>query len=307
MANSLIVVDIGGTNTRVALSPWPLTRSSIFDLTEIATFRTAMSYDAQMESLAVRLAEASARAGADTPDSGRVVGVGAAFGGRMTRDGASVAVAPNLRDYEGRPLARDLAERANVSNSASRQGLVRVAHDTVCGLLGEKNYGALVGQERCAYLTISTGLGAAIHLAGARSQSGVYVSIEMGHQLLDGSTRQCLCGQIGCLETYVGGRQLEQYHGAPLEKLDDLAVWGTMAEKLALGVINLAQLTRVEVIAVGGAIAFAHPALLDALQARVNDMLRGMALEIVPAALADRAPLVGAAKLLAIPARSFIN
>jgi predicted NBD/HSP70 family sugar kinase len=125
--------------------------------------------------------------------------------------------------------------------------------------------------------------------------------------VLDGSTRACPCGQIGCLETFVGGRQLEARHGAPLETLDDPLLWESLSAKLALGLVNLAQLTRVELVAVGGAIALARPDLLADLQARVDARLRNLTLRIVPAALRERAPLIGAAALLDVAPESVLN
>lgn len=282
----VIAVDVGGTNTRLALVARQAGAAPAV-VENVATFRTERDYDAQIERVADAIAASQSRAS----ECGAVVtGVGVSLGGRMSRDGSGIAVAPNLPAYEGRPLAPDLAAHVGLR--------VRAAHDTVCGLLGELRYGALIGAERCAYLTLSTGLGAAIHLAGQGGAPGVSVSIEMGHQLLDGCLRLCLCGQTGCLETFVGGLQLEMRYGAPLEALDDPLVWETLAEKLALGLVNLAQLTRVELVAAGGAIALARPALLPQLQARVDARLRNMTLRIVPAALGAGAPLIGAAVLL---------
>ena len=114
-------------------------------------------------------------------------------------------------------------------------------------------------------------------------------------------------GQLGCLETFAGGRQLEMRHGSPLTALEDSLVWETMVEKLALGLVNLAQLTRVELVATGGAIALARPALLQRLQARVDARLRNMPLRIIPAALGERAPLIGAAVLLETEPNAILN
>ena len=291
--DSVIAVDLGGTNTRVALLACAAPPAPPHVETTDA-FLTDPDYDKQLARLSSALAAARERAG-----KRGVMGVGVSIGGRMARDGSGLTIAPNLPGYERRPLTSDLASQTGLT--------ARAAHDTVCGLFGERRYGALVSAERCAYLTISTGLGAAIYLAGPGAAPGVTVSIEMGHQLLDGSDRLCLCGQTGCLETYVGGRQLELRYGVPLAQITDAAVWDALAEKLALGLVNLAQLTRVEVVATGGAVALARPALLADLQARVDARLHGMALRIVPAALGERAPLIGAAVLLDTDPATVLN
>lgn len=291
-AEWLIAVDLGGTHTRVALVATPLAaRTEV-----VATFPTEARYVAEVARLAEALAEARERA------AGRVVGVGVSLGGRIARDGSGVLVAPNLRDYEGRPLVQEITERCG--------GLpTRLAHDAVCGLLAERRLGALAGEERCAYLTLSTGTGCAIHLAPPGG-AGLTASIELGHQLLDGNERVCLCGQIGCLETYTGGRQLAMRYGQAIETLpatEQSELWRAFGEKLSLGLVNLVALTRVERVAVGGAIALHHPELLDALRAGVAARLRNARLDLVAATLGEDAPLLGAATLLTTPASEIVH
>lgn len=265
----IIGIDIGGTSTRVGRFTAPPAVESAL----LAHFPTHASYADQLAALHGVLAQA-----------GTVAGIGVAVGGRIARDGGSVAVAPNLRDYEGQPLRDALAERWGCP--------VALAHDTVCGLLAERRLGALRGQPRCAYLTVSTGTGAAVAL------DHQLLSIEIGHQLLMGNERPCLCGQIGCLETYTGGRQIERFTGLAAEEIDAPAFWPTFTEVLAMGLVNLAHLTRVEMVALSGGILLHRPQLLAALQAQVVARLRGASLALVPAALGADAPLVGAAQLL---------
>ena len=282
----VVAVDVGGTHTRVALA-----RTTDGVVVAVAEFRTELGYPAQLARLAEAVADAGRRA------HGPLAGIGVSLGGRIARDGSGVEVAPNLRVYEGRPLVQQMSERCG--------GLpVRLAHDAVCGLLAERWLGALVGVERCAYLTLSTGTGCAVHLEAQGSGTGVTLSIELGHQLLDHNQRACLCGQVGCLETYTGGRQLALRYSQPIETLPEAEqadLWRAFVEKLSLGLVNLAHLTRVERVAVGGAIALNHPALLPALSAAVDARLRNARLDMAPATLGAQAPLVGAAALLTTP------
>src|SRR5262249_12236014 len=129
------------------------------------------------------------------------------------------------------PLVRQLEEVSGCP--------VRLAHDTVCGLLGEKAFGALAPFDLCAYVTVSTGTGAAIQLG--KDGRALTVSMEFGHQLLAGNTRQCLCGQIGCLETVTGGKQIALRLGREAAEIDDRAFWEELTESLALGMVNLAR------------------------------------------------------------------
>lgn len=269
----MVGVDIGGTTTRIgSFTPDTFPRFRL-----LARFPTATHYPEECARIT-----AVVQAEQTLPQS-----IGISFGGRITQDGASVAPAPNLPDYVGKPLRNEL--------TATLGCPVRLGHDTVCGLLAERQFGSLQGQARCAYVTLSTGTGGAVYLG--QGERGMLLSIEFAHQILAANPRVCLCGQVGCLETYTGGKQIALRMGMPAEQITDLAFWDEVADKLALGLVNLAHLTRVEHIAISGGIALHRPHLLPAIQMRVDATLRGLSLKLVPAALGDDAPLVGAAWL----------
>ncbi|HEU5346050.1 MAG TPA: ROK family protein [Ktedonobacterales bacterium] len=297
---AVVAVDLGGTTTRVATILLGGETGVPSMPSAPATFATEPDYAAQIAQLGEMV---DAAAGLVRRRDGPLLGVGVSLGGRIAVDGASVAVAPNLRDYEGRPLVQDVMERCD------GVAPVRLAHDALCGLLAEQRLGALAGMPRCAYLTLSTGTGSAIHLESPAGV-GVYTSIELGHQILDGNTRVCLCGQVGCLETFTGGRQLEQRYGQPIETLSAdqwAALRDELVEKLSLGLVNLAHLTRVEAVAIGGAIALHHPELLPALRVNLRERLCGARLDLVPARWGADAPLIGAALLLTTPMGAVIH
>lgn len=277
-------IDIGGTNTRIAL--FETLTTPHFKL--LARFPTLQDYKKQSSMLRETLAQHNVK---------ELRGVGVSVGGRMAQDGRSVLVAPNLPDYVGQPLADDLEHFCHCPT--------RLAHDTVCGLLGEKQFGHLRPIDRCAYLTLSTGTGAAFQLR--TGPTTLTVSIEIGHQLLDGNTLLCLCGQVGCLETFTGGKQLELRLGQSVATITDAAFWETFSDKLALGLVNLVQLTRVEALAISGAILLHRTFLLPLLQQKVHTLLHGAGLRLFQATLGENAPLVGAALLLETPDDSIIH
>ncbi len=208
-----------------------------------------------------------------------------------------MVIAPNLPTYIDQPFAQDLGDALHCP--------VRLAHDTVCGLLGEKKFGSLQSVERCAYLTVSTGTGAAIHLS--KGDTHLTSSIEIGHQIMDGNPLICLCGQVGCLETFTGGRQLTLRYGHTPAEMTDPAFWETFCAKLALGLINLVMLTRVDAVAVSGAIVLNRPHLLTQLQKQVNALLRWASLELRIAVLGEDAPLIGAATLIDTPEETILH
>ncbi|MGI5238133.1 ROK family protein [Dactylosporangium sp. CA-139066] len=255
-----LAIDIGGTWTRVAT----------------ARFATDPVYERQIE----RVIEAA------PPGDGPA---GVSFGGRVTPEGA-VRVALNLRAYEGRPLGADLA--------AALGRPVRVAHDATCGLLGEATAGALRGYDRCGYLTLSTGVGAAVRLGET------FLTTEAGHQLVAGNELPCDCGQTGCLQTLTGGAALSRRLGRPLESVDDPAFWRRYAADLALGVANFALAAGLSAVAVGGSIALRRAELWPSLRAALARILTYQPVAVLPAALGESAPLIGAA---ALPAATVLH
>nr|BFE55775.1 ROK family protein [Dactylosporangium thailandense] len=267
MSISVTAIDIGGTWTRVR-SGATLTR-----------FPSEPDYGRQLRALI-----AAVPAGTSA--------IGVSFGGRVTPAGA-VRVALNLRGYEGRPLAADLSDALGVP--------VRVAHDATCGLLGECAAGALRGFERCGYLTLSTGVGAALRLGT------VHLTTEAGHQLIAGNERPCDCGQIGCLQTLTGGSALHRRLGRPLEDVDDERFWRSYASSLALGVANFALNAGLEAVALGGAIALRRPALWPPLRESLAELLTYQRVTVLPAELGEEAPLVGAALLPSLPEAGILH
>lgn len=273
--NTFIGVDIGGTNTRIGVCESLNSPEYLL----VARFRTLPSYEEQLQHI-ISTIQASNEAS--------FAGIGVSVAARIAKDGRSVIIAPNLPDYIDKPFAQDLFDRL--------KSPVRLAHDTVCGLLAEKKFGILRQIDRCAYLTVSTGTGAAIQLG--KASTTLISSIEIGHQLLDGNSLKCLCGQVGCLETYTGGRQLELRYGRSISQVSDIAFWETFSDKLAIGIVNLAQLTRIDMVAISGAIVLNNQILLPMLQEKVNTKLKGSTLVLKKAMLGEDAPIVGAAMLL---------
>ncbi|WP_327011107.1 ROK family protein [Dactylosporangium sp. NBC_01737] len=260
-----VAIDVGGTLTRVAAGDGTVVR-----------FPTDPDYHRQLTLLRDAVP--------GTPSA-----VGVSFGGRVTADG-DVRVALHLRGYEGRPLRRDLESTLDAP--------VRVAHDATCGLLGEHALGSLRGADRCGYVTLSTGVGAALRLG----TGGHFVALttEAGHQLVAGNDRRCGCGQTGCLETLLGGAALRRHLGRALETVDDPGFWRQYARHLADGLANFALAAGLDTVAVGGSIASRRAELWPPLREALAERLTYQALRVHPAALED-APLAGARVLLDLP------
>jgi glucokinase len=125
------------------------------------------------------------------------------------------------------------------------------------------------------------------------SERRLFLHIASLHNIRDGI-------QIGCLGTFTGGRQITLRYGHSISQITDKAFWETFSEKLAIGLVNLAQLTRIDVVAISGAIVLNNHFFLPLLQEKVSTILKGSTLELKKAMLGENAPIVGAAMLIGI-------
>ncbi len=76
-------------------------------------------------------------------------------------------------------------------------------NDANAGAYGEWVAGAGRGLQHMVYLTIGTGLGSGLVLAGALYRGASGFAGEIGHVNVEPDGRPCACGSTGCLETRV--------------------------------------------------------------------------------------------------------
>lgn len=99
--------------------------------------------------------------------------------------------------FAGLELAR-LVERAI--------GLpVRLDRDTVVAAMGEHAFGAARGERDFLYVTVSTGIGAAVFAAGRILRGADGLAGELGHVPVTEAGDPCTCGARGHLEAIAGG------------------------------------------------------------------------------------------------------
>ena len=148
------------------------------------------------------------------------------------------------------------------------------------------------------YVTVSTGVGAAIVVGGSLVRGAHSLAGELGH-LPIGHDRVCSCGHSGCLERAVSGYWIEHDHGVPaadfLSDDDNHARW---IEQLARGLWSATVLIDPALIVLGGGMTAQGERLLAALTANLAE--RAARSSRVPPALrlgdpSGRTVLIGAA------------
>ncbi len=197
--------------------------------------------------------------------------------------------------------------------STLQQGLgVRVAFDNDVNVaaLAEYRWGAAQDCEHLVYITVGTGIGAGVLIAGQLLHGLVHP--EVGHLRLPHDWQRDpfpgTCPYHGdCLEGLASGPALAKRWGQPAETLPpDHPAWPLQAHYLALALVNLICTLSPQRIVLGGGV-MSQPQLFALLRSDVQQLLNGYVqapaiLEhidqyIVPPALGGRSGVLGAIAL----------
>lgn len=240
-----------------------------------------------------------------------VLGVGAGLPGPIDPVSGRIKGTAILPLWADLPVREALQERLNAP--------VVIENDANLGALGELGWGAAKGAENFAYVKIGAGVGAGLVLNGQlfRGQNGM--AGEIGHIVVQRDGLVCRCGNRGCLETIVSAdaitNLLHSTHGDGLTATTVIANAraGDRSSTRALHdagsetgnvVAHLCTLFDVELVIVGGELAYAGELLLGPLRTSINRNVLprpGKGVEVVSAQLDRRAQaLGGAARVLAL-------
>ena len=173
--------------------------------------------------------------------------------------------------------------------------------------LGEGRWGAAQGMSDYVYVTVGTGVGAGVVVAG-ETISGGTGHPEVGHivvSLHPDDTHRGSCPYHGvCLEGMASGPSLEARFGRPETWAGDEKVLEFAIYYLAQGMVDLYYTVAPERIVVGGGVS-KLPGFHDQLRTRIGTLIAGypktpdMDLLISPPGLGDRSGLAGALILAA--------
>lgn len=275
---SYLLFDIGGTNTRVALS------DDLTSFGNVKKFRTPSSYK---EGIDLILAAAKELGGGKS-----LTAAGGGIRGIVDHEKTKVISDQLLTEWVDQPLVLDLAKKLKTD--------VHIENDTAVVGLGEYHFGAGHDVEIMVYHTVSTGVG------GVKIEQGriddAMLGLEPGHQILD-IDRTVLGDDIDpTLENLVSGSALEKRTGTkPADIPQDDVIWDELAGYLAQGLKNTVLYWSPEVIVLGGSMILGNPRItLEAIRKHTVEELDGFVPcpLIVDAKLGDEGGLYGAMVLL---------
>jgi glucokinase len=124
--------------------------------------------------------------------------VGVAVAGFVDAERTRVVFAPNLPRSDER-LKTELERRSGLP--------VLLENDANAAAWGEYRFGAGAGDD-VVCVTVGTGVGGGIVLAGRLVRGRWGLAAEIGHLRVEPDGRPCGCGRRGCWEQYAGGPAL---------------------------------------------------------------------------------------------------
>jgi predicted NBD/HSP70 family sugar kinase len=249
--------------------------------------------------------------------SGKILGLGIAVPAPIDHQRPGVFPSNVLPAWSGHTGLLDMAERLGVP--------VWFENDANAGVLAEHWWGGLSHLADFTFIKVATGLGAG-HLMGGRVYGGAAgMAGEIGHISIDPDGDPCICGNRGCVTTFVGtpallrrARELaaintdSRLHRRPVTfdalmgaiEEDDpvgLQVVREAAGYLGTAIAGLLNLLNPGAVVLGGGLMRAGERLLDPLREaiRTRTLVNSVAaVEIRISALGEQNVALGAATVV---------
>jgi glucokinase len=274
----VVAVDIGGTKLAVGVVD---ARGRIHQRHQVPTPATD-----DADTLFATLTTAIDGLGAAVR-SARAVGVGC--GGPMSAGGEAVSPLniPAWRDF---PLRARLADHCRLP--------VWIDNDAKALARAEGWIGAAAGVRDYIAMVVSTGVGGGIFLdgrllAGAGGNAG-----HVGHIVVEPEGAICGCGARGCVEAEASGTAIVRSTGGPPADASN-EVRARTGRLVGRAIASVANLLDLQLAVVSGSVALGYGAtFFAAAQEEIDARCRldfSAGTRVVPGALGDDGPLVGAA------------
>ena len=249
-----------------------------------------------------------------------VVGVGIGVPGMIDSQNGLVIYSNNLDWYDFK-IASEVERLTNLP--------VKIANDANVAALGETKFGCGKEYNNTVLVTLGTGVGGGIIIDGKLFEGNHGAGAELGHSVIMAGGEECTCGRKGCLEAYASATALirdtkramlnnkdsKMWQIGTIENVDGKTAFDYMGidetakqvvdnyiNALAVGLTNIANVFRPEVIMIGGGVSAQGESLVEPLQELLNKNIfagsKGPQVKILTATLGNTAGLLGAAALL---------
>jgi glucokinase len=129
--------------------------------------------------------------------AGPVAAIGVGIPGLVNRRTNRIEVMPNQPSLPQIDLTSELSRATELP--------VILDNDANACAYGELQVGAARGRHEVFFVTLGTGIGAGLIINGQIYRGAAGFAGEFGHMTIDPEGIECVCGNIGCLETIVSG------------------------------------------------------------------------------------------------------
>lgn len=296
-----IGIDIGGTNTKIGLVD---IHQKLIDSVSIPTDakRPAQEVLGAIGKTALALLEENGIA------MDQCVGAGVGVPGTIDRKNGVVRYSNNI-PWENVSIPEMLGRYLPIP--------IAVANDADCAALGESEGGAGREFSNVIMLTLGTGVGGGIILDGSIFEGRGIGGSELGHMVIVENGEPCTCGRRGCLEAYASATALmreakradgrdripEEIFGDALAGDPEMKnVVDTYIRRLGIGIVNIVNIFRPQLVLLGGGVSRQGEILLEPLREIVKAECfggdKGEVPAIETAVLGNDAGMIGAANLL---------
>jgi glucokinase len=207
----------------------------------------------------------------------RLGAIGFGVPGILDLPAGIVRRSPNL------PRWRDVELRTILGQSLEVP--ITLENDANAAVLGEAWLGAGRGVEHFLMLTLGTGVGGGVIIAGKILHGVRGYAGELGHTVVDPNGPLCGCGSHGCLEQYASGtavaRMAAPYYGAITAKevaqaarrgeAPALEVYRDLGRYLGIACASFANLLNPQRLVIGGAVADAFDLFVETMRATMRE------------------------------------
>ncbi|MFD2474304.1 ROK family protein [Amycolatopsis silviterrae] len=285
----ILGIDFGGTKVALGLSD------------RTGTLLATRRLDTDAEAGAVQVVTRALAAAAELVAGSRITAIGVVSPGIVLPD--RILLAPNVPGWEKLRLAE-------LVSAAFPEVPVAVGTDAKAAALAEWTWGTLSGADPAVFLSLGTGIAAAVLIGGRLLTGANGAAGEIGYNLRTPQDTDGFAGGAAPLEEAVGGRWLgtraTELLGRPVtagelfalarENTEAKELVASALDELSMHVANLAIAFDPSRIAVGGGLVRSADVLLPALRERLAAAVP-FPPELVPARFDQDASLLGAVAL----------
>ncbi len=299
MNDIVLAVDLGGTNMRMAAITGD---GDILHHTKSGTPKQASPV--QLTALIGAMADECRDA---LPADGRLVGISFAAPAPAAKNTNGVLTRlPNIPTLNGMDLKAALSGLFDLP--------ITIENDATAAGIGEDWLGASKDVESSICVTLGTGIGGGIILAGEPLRGLDGTGGEIGHICVEPGGVPCGCGSRGCVERYASATAIvrmakeagmevstafEVYETSKRRDGRAQAVFQKMGRYLGIMLAGLINTLNPEMIVIAGGVAAGWDAFVDHVQNEINARAYPEPVNratLVRATLGDDAGILGAAR-----------